>query len=139
MDEKERLEEELLDKLKGMKSPPDSSGRKKIGLIEEVWIRGSRREKKVQAKVDTGASKSSISKELFDEIGKTPDIGKVLVASSMAEEERPVVELLVSIQPGKWVKSSFTVASRGSMQYPLLIGKNTLLKLNVIVDPGKSV
>lgn len=139
MNEKEKLEDELLDRLKEMKGPADSSGRRKIGLVEEVWIRGSRREKKVQAKVDTGASKSCISKELFDEIGKTPDIGKVLVASSMAEEERPVVELLVSIQPGKWVRSSFTVASRGSMKYPLLIGKNTILKMNVIVDPGKGM
>jgi len=137
--DKKKLEEALLNELKELKGKSDSPGRKKIGLIEDVWVKGTRREKKVQAKIDTGASKSSISKDLLIEIGEPRSVGKALVASAMSEQTRPLVELLVSMETGRWVKSIFTVAERHNMQYPLLIGKNTLLKLNVIVDPTKEV
>jgi len=125
--DKEKLEEALLSELKELKGPDSGSGRKKIGLIEDVWVKGTRREKKVKAKIDTGASKSSISKDLLIDIGPPKEVGKALV------------ELLISMETGRWVKSIFTVADRQNMQYPILIGKNTLLKLNVVVDPTKEV
>ena len=137
--DKKKLEEALLNELKELKGKSDSPGRKKIGLIEDVWVKGTRREKKVKAKIDTGASKSSISKDLLIDIGPPKEVGKALVASATGEQTRPLVELLISMETGRWVKSIFTVAERHNMQYPILIGKNTLLKLNVVVDPTKEV
>ena len=107
-----------------------------IGLCENIIIKGSKKEKKVKAKIDTGASDSSISIRLLKEIGETPIIKEVIVERAHEEEARPLVNLLVKCG-NKWIKSEFTVSDRKNMKYEVLIGDNTLRKMHVLVDPEK--
>ena len=71
---REEIVNEIIDIIKG-------KDREKhiVGLCENVIIKGSKKEKKVKAKIDTGASDSSISVRLFKEIGETPIIKEVIV------------------------------------------------------------
>lgn len=107
-----------------------------ISLIEEITIRGSKQEKKVKVKIDTGASKSSIEKTLLQEIGPTPIMRKVLVTSPHIKEVRPLIMLQVKLG-NKCVNSTFTVTSRKNMKYRVLLGRNTLKELCVLIDPLK--
>ena len=107
-----------------------------IGLCENIIIKGSKKEKKVKAKIDTGASDSSISIRLLKEIGETPIIKEVIVERAHEEEARPLVNLLVKCG-NKWIESEFTVSDRKNMKYEVLIGDNTLRKMHVLVDPEK--
>ena len=107
-----------------------------IGLCENIIIKGSKKEKKVKAKIDTGASDSSISIRLFREIGETKVVKEVVVERAHEEETRPLVRLLVKCD-NKWIESEFTVSDRKNMKYEVLIGDNTLRKMHVLVDPEK--
>lgn len=102
-----------------------------VGLTEKVVING----REVAARIDTGAHRSSICKELYSKLGLGPFVGKVKTKSVNNIEVRPTVEAEVEIQ-GKKVKTLFNVADRSKMKYPLLIGQD-VLKRGFLVDPEK--
>ena len=110
--------------------------RKIIGLTEKVMVLGNNGHKKeVVAKIDTGATKSSIDVNLAANLNLGPVIRSKLVKSASGNKLRPVIETLVKFA-GKKIKEEFTLADRAHMKYAIVIGQN-ILGSNFLIDPGK--
>lgn len=107
-----------------------------VGLVEKISIIGKTKHKEVLAKIDTGATRSSIDTGLADELGIGPIIKSKLIKSAHGSRLRPVVEVEISLA-NKNIKAEFTLADRLHMKYPALIGQN-ILKMGFIIDPNKS-
>ena len=106
-----------------------------IGLCEEVVIAGPKGKKEVIARVDTGATKSSIDVQLAAELSLGPILKSALIRSASGAGVRAVVEAKIEIAD-KEMKAEFTLADRAHMKYPVLIGQN-ILKTGFLVDPAK--
>lgn len=106
--------------------------RKIIGLIEKVRING----KTVLAKIDTGAKRSSIDIELASELKLGPIFKSVKIVSADGSEIRPVVKAEIYIK-GTKIESSFNIANRKRLKYPILIGREDI-KENFLIDPSKN-
>ncbi|MFH1641405.1 MAG: RimK/LysX family protein [Nanoarchaeota archaeon] len=105
-----------------------------VGLTEKIVIFG--KDKRVfTAKVDTGATKSSIDSRLAARMQLGPVIKTKLVKSAHGNRLRPVIEAEVMIAEKK-IKTEFTLADRIHMKYRILIGQN-ILKHGFIVDVSK--
>ncbi|MEM4244973.1 MAG: RimK/LysX family protein [Candidatus Nanoarchaeia archaeon] len=102
-----------------------------VGLTEKVVING----REVIARIDTGAHRSSICKELYSKLNLGPFVGKIKIKNVNSVEVRPTVEAELEIQ-GKRIRTLFNVADRSKMKYPLLIGQD-VLKRGFLVDPSK--
>ena len=101
-------------------------GKTVIGLTEPVTIftRGGVK-KTIIAKIDTGASKSSVDVNLASQLKLGPIIKSKLVKSASGNKLRPVIEICIGLA-GKKMKEEFTLADRWHMKYRLLIGQNVL-------------
>jgi len=106
-----------------------------IGLAEKVNIQYSGGKKNVVAKIDTGATKSSIDTNLAAELRLGPVIKSKLVKSAHGSKLRPIIEATIELA-GKRIKSEFTLADRAHMKYRILIGQN-ILKDGFLIDPTK--
>lgn len=107
-----------------------------IGLIEEITILTNDSKKmKVEAKVDTGAHKSSIDLSLASELQLGPIIKTKLIKSAHGVRIRPVLNVDIILH-GKKMKTEFTIADRKHMNYKVLIGQN-ILKNDFLIDPSK--
>ena len=105
-----------------------------IGLAEKIKIIGSEKEIILPAKVDTGATKSSIDSELAAELKLGPIIRTKLVKSAHGNSVRPIIDVNIELADKK-MKSQFTIADRRHMKYKILIGQN-LLKEGFLIDPS---
>ena len=106
-----------------------------IGLAEKVSIKYDSGNKTVIAKIDTGATKSSIDTNLAAELRLGPVIKSKLVKSAHGSKLRPIIEAAIELA-GKKIKSEFTLADRAHMKYRILIGQN-ILKDGFLIDPTK--
>ena len=106
-----------------------------IGLAENVNIQGDNSKKTVIAKIDTGATKSSIDTSLAAELKLGPVIKSKLVKSAHGSRLRPIIEAEIELA-GRKIKSEFTLADRAHMKYRVLIGQN-ILKDGFLIDPNK--
>jgi len=106
-----------------------------IGLVEEVTIFGDNQKKVVKARIDTGATKSSIDKALLKELNLSEIVGKRLVKSAHGSTVRPVVKAKIKLADNTF-DSEFTIADRSHMKYRVLVGQN-ILKKNFLIDPSK--
>jgi len=112
------------------------NGKTVIGLSEEVVLIGKNNTKKsVVAKIDTGATRSSIDIKLAGQLNIGPIIGTRLVKSAHGNSLRPVAKLKLEIAGIKMV-SKFTLADRKHMKYSVLIGQDVLTK-NFLIDTSK--
>jgi hypothetical protein len=103
-----------------------------LGQVEIIEIKN----KKILAKVDTGAEKSSIDLSLAKKLGLTNNLwGIKKIKSSNGEEYRPVVESKLKIK-NKKIPIKLTVTKRKNLKYPMLIGKD-VLKRNFFIDVSK--
>ncbi len=110
-------------------------GKTVIGLAEKVTIKYNGGIKNVVAKIDTGATKSSIDTNLAAKLKLGPVIKSKLVKSAHGSKLRPIIEATIEIA-GKKIKSEFTLADRTHMKYSILIGQN-ILREGFLIDPGK--
>lgn len=110
-------------------------GKVVIGLAEKVTINFNLGKKIVIAKIDTGATKSSIDTSLAAELRLGPVIKSKLVKSAHGSKLRPIIEANIELA-GKNLKSEFTLADRAHMKFRLLIGQN-ILKEGFLIDPNK--
>ena len=110
-------------------------GRVTIGLEEKVTIQHDSGKKSVIAKIDTGATKSSIDTNLAAELKLGPVIKSKLVKSAHGSKLRPIIEASIELA-GRKIKSEFTLADRAHMKYRILIGQN-ILKEGFLIDPTK--
>jgi len=110
-------------------------GRVVIGLVERVSIKFNGGRRGITAKVDTGATKSSIDTNLAAELKLGPIIKSKLVKSAHGSKLRPIIEATIELA-GKKIKSEFTLADRAHLKYRILIGQN-ILKNGFLIDPNK--
>lgn len=106
-----------------------------VGLTARVVIFGKNGKKEVLARIDTGATKSSIDEKLAAEIGLGSEFKRVLIRSASGTRHRGVIVADVSIG-GELMHAEFTVADRAHMKYRALIGQN-ILKKGFLIDPSK--
>lgn len=107
-----------------------------IGLTESVkLITGQGKEENVIAKIDTGATKSSMDVSLAKKLKLGPVISSKLIKSAHGNQLRPIIEAVIELA-GRKMKAEFTLADRAHMRYRVLIGVN-LLENGFLVDPSK--
>lgn len=106
-----------------------------VGFTAKVTIVGSKKTKEVMARIDTGATKSSIDAALVKELELGPEIKKIMVKSAHGQGSRGVVYERVIIG-NRHLRMQFTVADRIHMKYKVLIGQN-ILKRGFLIDPSK--
>ncbi len=110
---------------------------KTISALQEIVILGkNKKKKKVVAKIDTGAWRTAINKDLAQEMGLL-DRDNILwtkkVKSSLGVEERPVINLKFKIA-GQKIITPASVARRSILRYPVIIGRKNLK--GFLVDPN---
>lgn len=113
-------------------------GIRTISARQMITIKGLRKDKKrkkVLAKVDTGAWRTSINENLAEELGLLR-VDNILwtkrVRSSMGVEERPVINLIFWLA-GRKIITPASVARRGALKYPVIVGRKNLK--GFLVDP----
>ncbi len=106
-----------------------------LGLVEEVIVRSGAEEKKVLARIDTGAQISSIDAKLAAELRLGPIEAVKKIKSANGNKLRPALKVNIELA-GRELKELFTIADRAHMKFPVLIGQNILMH-NYIIDPGK--
>ena len=111
------------------------NGKIVIGLTEKVNVYCNPHKKNVTAKIDTGATKSSIDTNLAAELKLGPVIKSKIVKSAHGSKLRPIIEATIELA-GRRIKSEFTLADRAHMKYRILIGQN-ILKDGYLIDPTK--
>ena len=113
-------------------------GIKSISAIESITIKGAKKElkrKKVVAKMDTGAWRTSISETLAEELGLLEEnniLWTKKVRSSLGVEERPVINMTFWLS-GRKITTPASVAKRMALKYPVIIGRKNLK--GFLVDP----
>ncbi len=108
-----------------------------LGLTEEVTLIGSgEKEEKVIARIDTGATSSSIDTGLAGRLNLGPVIRSKLVKSASGIKKRPVVRVKIRMN-GQLIEEEFTLADRSQMTYQMLVGQNILKKGNFLISPNK--
>tara|TARA_Y100000310_G_scaffold340188_1_gene435126 strand:- start:3341 stop:3697 length:357 start_codon:yes stop_codon:yes gene_type:complete len=109
-----------------------------LGLTEQISIlpgSGDNTEQEaVVARIDTGATLSSIDKELAKKLGIETVVRKKMVKSASGKNLRSVVKAIIQIH-GETIEEEFSLANREGMKYQVLIGQNHLKKGNFLVDP----
>ncbi|MAE42977.1 hypothetical protein CMO93_04345 [Candidatus Woesearchaeota archaeon] len=113
------------------------NGKIVVGLTEKIKLifNGGDKEE-IVAKVDTGATKSSIDSRLASKLKLGPITRTKVVKSAQGNQLRPVIEAVILLA-GKKMKSEFTLADRSHMRYKVLIGVN-ILENEFLVDPSKN-
>jgi hypothetical protein len=107
-----------------------------IGLTEKViLISPTKKRKRIMARIDTGATKSSVDARLAAELALGPVRKIKLVKSASGSKLRPVIKVSIKLS-GKSLKSEFTIADRSHMKYRVLVGQN-ILKKGFLINPNK--
>jgi len=106
-----------------------------VGLTSRVVVFGKKGKKEVTARIDTGATKSSIDEAFAKELGLAEPLKHAKVKSASGTRHRPVIVVEISIA-GELITAEFTVADRAHMKYPVLIGQN-ILKSGFLIDPSR--
>ena len=103
-----------------------------IGLVEPVKIM----KKKILAKVDTGAKRSSMDLSLAKKLGLTKELwGIKKVKSANGEEYRPIIKTQIKIANRK-IPATFTISKRENLKHKVLLGTK-ILKRGFVVDIAK--
>jgi hypothetical protein len=104
-------------------------GIKTIKVWEKVKIvTGDKKKVEVKAKVDTGAWKTSVDKDLAEKLGilKASNVlWTKTYKSSLGEEKRQVINLTFFLA-GRKIETIANIASRKNLRTPLIIGRRDL-------------
>lgn len=106
-------------------------GVRTISAVEPVTIKGQvahKKRKKVMAKIDTGAWRTSISENLAEELGllsKNNILWTKKFRSSLGVQERPVISITFWLA-GRKITSPSSVAKRMALKYQMIIGRKNL-------------
>lgn len=105
-----------------------------VGLTEKIMIKNGKEHPEIEARIDTGATKSSIDLNLAGDLKLGPIVKTMMVKSAHGKKMRPVIHVEVELA-GKRIQTEFTLADRSHMRYPVLIGQD-ILKEGFIIDPN---
>lgn len=107
-----------------------------VGLYEKVLVKGNNGQSVTRvARIDTGATLSSIDKELVEKLDLGPIIKQRLTKQASGETMRDVIKVNIELA-GRKFNFRFSIADRSKMKYKILIGQN-ILKKDFIIDPLK--
>ena len=115
-------------------------GIKTVDVFETIRIKSKKTKKKVSvaAKLDTGAWRTSIDRELAQELGLLEEdniLWHKKVKSSLGDEKRPVINLSFWLA-GRKFNTPASVAKRLSLKFPVIIGRKNLKGL--LINPEVS-
>jgi len=107
-----------------------------LGMAEFVTLKGKDRriKKTLPARIDTGATRSSIDAKIVNELKLGPVVSVLEVKNANGVSLRPTIEVEFKLRD-KNMKAEFTVSDRSHMKYKALIGRN-VLKKGFLVDPS---
>ena len=105
--------------------------RKVLGLVETVKIKN----REILARVDTGARRCSIDKDLAEELKLGPIIDNKKYRSAHGRSIRPVVKEEIVVK-GKKMMVKINLTNRKHMKYNFLIGREALRE-DFLIDPSK--
>lgn len=108
-----------------------------VGFVEPVTVIAASGEKKrLLARVDSGANRSSIDKKIAEKLSLGPVIGESLVRNANGQSRRQLIRATVQIGDDIFTEE-FTLADRTHMNFGLLLGRNILAQ-GFLIDPEKS-
>ncbi len=112
-----------------------STNRTIMPIVCSVVLIGERGQEEVTAKVDTGASRTSVDSGLAARVGlgRVGGTVKVRAASSAQTEVRPLVEARIRLV-GKQFLLPVSLADRADMNYPVILGMDILSEGNFLID-----
>ncbi len=105
-----------------------------LGLTEPVIVKSPRYSETVTARIDTGATSSSIDTKLAQKLQLEELKDTKVVKSASGVGKRSVVRAKVIIK-GTELAGVFTLANRSHLTYQLLIGQNLLKAGCFLIDP----
>lgn len=114
-------------------------GVRTISAVEPVTIRGlvpHKKRKKIMAKIDTGAWRTSISENLAEELGLLEEdniLWTKKFRSSLGVQERPVISVTFWLA-GRKITTPASVAKRMALKYQMIIGRKNLK--GFLVEPA---
>ena len=110
-----------------------------IGVVEEVDVVGPKGTVRVRARIDTGASRTTLDTDLVARLGLGPVMDRVRIRASAANEleERDVVPAKIVIA-GRGFDVAVAVTDRKDMQYHMIVGMDVLRDSGFLVDPSIS-
>jgi hypothetical protein len=106
-----------------------------VGFREHVTLLGAKKSRKVLARVDTGATRTSIDTKLAKSLGLGPVVRYKRVKSAHGTSMRGLVVARIRIQD-RTFKVYCALADRKHMKYAVLIGRN-ILKRGFVIDSAK--
>lgn len=104
-----------------------------LQVIEKVTLYGTQGKKVVDAKVDTGAFRTSLDADLVDQLGLEPHDKHVSVKAGTGHQKRPTVEVTFKLR-GKEIETLASFTDRKHMKYQMIVGRRDLA--GFLVDPG---
>ena len=107
-----------------------------LGLTEKVTLIGKEKEEQVIARIDSGATSSSIDMGLAARLKLSIGTKTKIVKSASGVKKRPIIKAKLKLD-GSIIEEEFTLADRSHMTYPILVGQNILKKGNFLIDPNK--
>jgi hypothetical protein len=108
-----------------------------LGLTEEITLIGNNGEtKEIVARIDTGATASSVDIRLAAKLELGPITKTKLVKSASGVKKRPSIRAKIKLD-GQIIEDEFTLADRSHMTYQVLIGQNILKNGDFLIDPKK--
>lgn len=104
-------------------------GVKVVGVFETIKLRDAKGIKReVAGKIDTGAFRTSVDRDLAEELGLMKD-RRVLwhdyYVSSLGREKRPIIPVTLWLA-GRKIETTANVSDRGKLKEKLLIGRRDL-------------
>ncbi len=121
-----------------MTNPRTEPLKRVIGIIEPVVVRGKLGEVSVLARIDTGASRTTVDTDIADRVGLGPALGKVRIRQSISKqpETRPLVAAHL-VLAGVGFEVSAAIADRQEMKYEVIVGVDILRRGKFLIDPAR--
>jgi alpha-L-glutamate ligase-like protein len=101
------------------------SGPKVLTVIQPITVSYSGKSVQVEAKLDTGALRTSIDKKLAKELDLPFTGEKVLVKSASGHGHRHLVKATLMLG-GKKINSIASITDRSKMKFPVIVGRKDL-------------
>ncbi len=96
-----------------------------LSVIEPVTFRVNGSYRTIEAKLDTGAYRTSLDDDLVESLNLTLLPRKIMVKAASGQQLRPAVKIDFELS-GKNISTIATIASRSHLQYPLIVGRKDL-------------
>ncbi len=107
-------------------------------MVERILVGGPSRGLWIKAKVDTGATRTTIDSRLAERLGLGPVLGivKIKTSATNASVQRPVVKARLRVS-GEDFTVNVGVTDRSILRYRAIIGKDILSSGRFLIDPTK--